>query len=468
MRPAEKTGVQGFDTHLKIAAWVAGGGLLLLALSPLFKWVNFGSGGVTGISGDGKIVLGLAVLAIAAYVTAMSKGKWLTPTLLGVQSWGTLAIFWMGALIWKIGSILDSSDMKDNPFAALFATQISPGAGLYLGLIGGVAIAGALGFIVVRRLLSAGSLKLYYATQGISCVLGIVLALLVGPDRPLKPRVSDSPSSTTSAQAGTTERNPFSGILSNRPKNPTPSEPAIQGVELEPSLAGKRFAKGDFQEFIWLDVDWTAKKVKKPVRALKGRLHITDLFGETKFAVGWTVNRAISSGDRFVEKGFGFKYNQFMDSHAWVRNTEKDNMKLKFEVEAVVYQDGSIEGGKTDAPQNSVLIPRLIDKRFQKQDFQEFVWLDIEWDTSKLKKPTRAVKGVLHITDIFGDPQLSINSTIDAPLQPGKPYVEKGVGFKYNQFMDSHSWVRATSKEDMRLIFVPKAIIYADGSREDM
>jgi hypothetical protein len=260
----------------------------------------------------------------------------------------------------------------------------------------------------------------------------------------------------------------LSGILSNRPKKPQPKEPAIRGVDLEPTLAGKRFAKGDFQEFVWLDVNWTAKAVKKPVRAVKGRLHIKDLFGETKFAIGWTINRSIGSGDQFTEKGFGFKYNQFMDSHAWVRNTAQDNMKLKFEVEAVVYQDGSMEGGKTDAPQNTVLIPTLLDKRFQKQDFQEFVWRDIEWDTSKLKKPTRAVKGVLHITDIFGDPQLSINSTIDAPLQPGKPYVEKGVGFKYDQFMDSHSWVRATLKNDMRLVFVPKAIIYADGSREDM
>jgi len=466
--PAESTSVKAFDTYLKIAAWVAGGGLLLLALSPLFKWVNFGSGGVTGISGDGKIVLGLTVAAMTACGTAMAKERWLTPVLLGVQSWGTLAVFWMGALIWKVGSILGSGDMKDNPFAALLATQISPGAGLYLGLIGAVGIAGALGFIIARRSLFAGNLKPYYATQGLSCALGIVLALLVGPEGPSKPGSTDSPSSTTSAEAETKDRKPLSGILSNRPKKPQPTEPAIRGVELEPTLTGKRFAEEDFQEFVWLDVDWTAKTIKKPVRAVKGRLHISDLFGETKFAIGWTINRSIRSGDKFTEKGFGFKYNQFMDSHSWVRNTERDNMKLKFEVEAVVYQDGSMEGGEKNAPQNSVLIPTLLDKRFQKQDFQEFVWMDIEWDTMKLKKPTRAVKGVLHITDVFGNPQLSINSTIDAPLQPGKPYVEKGIGFKYNQFMDSHSWVLATSKENMRVVFVPKSIIYDDGAREDM
>jgi hypothetical protein len=73
----------------------------------------------------------------------------------------------------------------------------------------------------------------------------------------------------------------------------------------------------------------------------------------------------------------------------------------------------------------------------------------------------------MSIANVFGEPQLSINSIIDVPLEPGNPYVEKGVGFKYNQFMDSHRWVRSASKGDMRLIFVPKAIIYADGTEED-
>ena len=37
MRSAENTSVNAFDTQLKIAAWIAAAGLLLLALSPLFK-----------------------------------------------------------------------------------------------------------------------------------------------------------------------------------------------------------------------------------------------------------------------------------------------------------------------------------------------------------------------------------------------------------------------------------------------
>jgi DNA-directed RNA polymerase subunit RPC12/RpoP len=189
--PMAKNAARVFDTGSTIGASVAGGGLFVLALSPLFKWIKFGAGGVTGIAGDGKIILGVSVLAIAAYAVAVATRKWLTPILLAVQAWGTLAVFWMGGLIWKVSSILSSPDVQGNPFAALFATQISPGAGLYLGLIGGIAVAGALGFLVVRRLLCVGSLKRYYVTQGVACVIGILLALSVGPDRPESKATTD-------------------------------------------------------------------------------------------------------------------------------------------------------------------------------------------------------------------------------------------------------------------------------------
>ena len=43
-----------YDNHQKISAWIAGGGLLVLGLSPFFTWVKFGAGGVTGLAGDGE------------------------------------------------------------------------------------------------------------------------------------------------------------------------------------------------------------------------------------------------------------------------------------------------------------------------------------------------------------------------------------------------------------------------------
>jgi hypothetical protein len=232
-RPDGRSEPLGFDLHLKIAAWTGGGGLLVLGLSPFFKWINFGSGGVTGISGDGKIVLGLSVLAIAAYIAVLVKRKWITPAFLGVQAWGTLAVFWMGSLIWKIGSLLNSPDLKDNPLAALIASQISPGAGLYLGLVGGLAIAGALGFAIVRRARPSGSLKPYFATQGLSCVLGALLAFLVGPSRPTGSQDDGPASASTGTETGTSEQSHFSKPSTGRLKKPRPGDSAAKEAARE-------------------------------------------------------------------------------------------------------------------------------------------------------------------------------------------------------------------------------------------
>lgn len=128
-------------------------------------------------------MLGITIIIATAFAAAIIKGKWLTPALLCVQGWGTVVAFWMGVLIWKVGSILDSPEFNDNPFAAIFATQISPGTGLYLGLIGGIIVATAAGFLVVRMLSALRNLKLYYVSQGISCALGVMLAFFVGLDR---------------------------------------------------------------------------------------------------------------------------------------------------------------------------------------------------------------------------------------------------------------------------------------------
>lgn len=181
---SESHSINSFDKHQVISTWIAGGGLLILAFSPFFKWIAIGAGGVTGIAGDGRILLAVTLLASAAFAAAIVKNKYRIPVLLSVTAWGILAAFWMGALIWKLGSLFDSQDVKDNPFAAIFSSiLVSPGAGLYLGLIGGIVVAAGSGFIAVRHLNLLGNLKLFYLSQGLSCLIGIVLAVFVGPGR---------------------------------------------------------------------------------------------------------------------------------------------------------------------------------------------------------------------------------------------------------------------------------------------
>ena len=120
---------------------------------------------------------------------------------------------------------------------------------------------------------------------------------------------------------------------------------------------------------------------------------------------------------------------------------------------------------KSKEPEQPLLIPSFTNKRFQKSDFtsgiyEDAIWFDVSWDTSHLKKPTRAIKGILILCDIFGESKLRLRWTLNQPLTPGTNYTEKGVGFEYNQFIDSHKWVRATDLKDMTFKFEVTDIIF--------
>jgi hypothetical protein len=57
--------------------------------------------------------------------------------------------------------------------------------------------------------------------------------------------------------------------------------------------------------------------------------------------VGWTIDDPIGPGDKDVEKGTGFEYNQFKDSHQWVRSTDLADMTASFTVASILYEDGT-------------------------------------------------------------------------------------------------------------------------------
>ena len=216
------------------------------------------------------------------------------------------------------------------------------------------------------------------------------------------------------------------------------------------------------EDAIWFDVAWDTSRLKRKTRAVKGVLVFGDIFGDTKLRLRWTINEPLVPNVTFVEKGVGFGFNQFNSSHKWVRNTDLKDMKFSFEVDEIIYQDESprtVNDENTDS--SSLIKPVLTNKRFQKSDFskgvyEDAIWFDINWDTSKLKRKTRAIKGILVLGDIFGEPQFRINMTINDPLTPGKNYTQQGIGFDCNQFTESQKWVRFTELKDMTFAFEVK------------
>ncbi len=147
-------------------------------------------------------------------------------------------------------------------------------------------------------------------------------------------------------------QNPSTYIASAQRAEATPTDavpgPADEDADevlreqiLEATLLRKQFAEQDYQDYIFFDIAFNANGLDKPARAIKGVLKLTDLFGELQFAIKWTIEKPIVPGTTYTEKGSGFEYNQFTDSHHWVRNTEKENMKVKFRVDSILYEDGT-------------------------------------------------------------------------------------------------------------------------------
>ncbi len=125
---------------------------------------------------------------------------------------------------------------------------------------------------------------------------------------------------------------------------------------------------------------------------------------------------------------------------------------------------GATDPGASDVA-NEVITVRLLKKRYTEQDYQDYIFFDIEFSAGGLDKPTRAIKGVLHFQDLFGEKKMSVGWTLDKPMSPEQTTVEKGTGFKYNQFTDSHQWVRNTEIENMTASFTVRNILYQDGTR---
>jgi len=173
--------VQPLRAYFTIAIWVTGGGLLLTCLSPFFYWIRVGAFGMTGLAGDGKFLLAISILAFVAFFASFARINLKFPLLVCVQAWGIIVAFWMLALIIKASSIANPASADENAFVPLFAMLISPGIGLYIGLIGGFCVAGALGYLIAMQFQEKRSVKAFVAIESFAVCMGLVIAVLIGP-----------------------------------------------------------------------------------------------------------------------------------------------------------------------------------------------------------------------------------------------------------------------------------------------
>jgi hypothetical protein len=110
-------------------------------------------------------------------------------------------------------------------------------------------------------------------------------------------------------------------------------------------------------------------------------------------------------------------------------------------------------------------------KQFERRNpeddkFRSYMWYDCTYHPKSLLKPTRAVKGVLEFSDLFGDVRFRMQVTLNERIEPDIPFETKNVGFEFNEYQDDHMWMHATDTKDMAVSFKVLSVMYADGTTE--
>jgi hypothetical protein len=79
-------------------------------------------------------------------------------------------------------------------------------------------------------------------------------------------------------------------------------------------------------------------------------------------------------------------------------------------------------------------------------------------------KDIRAFTGRIRFTDLFGKEIFESGLTVSDPVKAGEKGTWEG-SIEYNQFMDDHRALASTELKDMKVLWLPSEILFADGTR---
>ena len=185
------------------------------------------------------------------------------------------------------------------------------------------------------------------------------------------------------------------------------------------------------------------------------------LIGAMKHAVVATNEQTIAMlRQRYLIAKFGLPFPQ-------VKYDPAADTVTSPKIEPTDYKASQLASSDVNLSSEIVSV-KLLSKQYTEQDYQDFIFFDLEFQAVGLDEETRALKGSLKIEDLFGETKLRVGWTIDDPLKPGDKLTVKGKGFKFNQFSSKHQWVRSTELKNMKASFTVRSIIYKDGSQHDL
>jgi hypothetical protein len=94
---------------------------------------------------------------------------------------------------------------------------------------------------------------------------------------------------------------------------------------------------------------------------------------------------------------------------------------------------------------------------------QQAAVFDVAYE-NKGTKDIEGIKGVLHVTDIFGDPITNVSWSYDDGIPAGSSRVERGSGVDINRFIDRDMKLWNTDFSTMKAQFEVSPIGVSDGT----
>ncbi len=106
----------------------------------------------------------------------------------------------------------------------------------------------------------------------------------------------------------------------------------------------KGYKEFDYEEYITYNFI-IHNKSNKDIRAIKGVISFTNLFGDEINSLGFVYDEPIKSG-RKNNYNATTDYNNFIDKDRALRNKDLKDLKVIWKPEKIIYSDGSTEEQK--------------------------------------------------------------------------------------------------------------------------
>lgn len=142
------------------------------------------------------------------------------------------------------------------------------------------------------------------------------------------------------------------------------------------------------------------------------------------------------------------------------------NDKEEAEQKALAAKSAAEEEARTkllrDVAAVTVFNKGFHEKDVENGDFEDYITFSVAIQ-NKSTKDIRAITGQLVFNDLFDKTIKRINITNDTGVKAGQT-LKYGSGMDYNQFMDEDQLLRSKSLDNMKIVWMPEKVLFADGT----